>query len=339
MGGVEVPDSSSCTEGASRRSTKVTSVAPAGFAPTAVFEEDWWLDAVAPGEWDRVSVEWDGRVVGDMAFHIRKRWGLRYMTPPHLTRTMSPRLYPTSSKAATRAEHCQIIVQQLLEKLPRYDRFERALRPGCPSTQGFVNANLAVAHLFTFRSQPGEGADSILAQADAETRRVITKARRECEVDRSLDFDRFTRLHRESYGEGTTVDYKVAARMFEAAASRNRAEIAFVRHGGEADTSAVILVWDSDAVYAWLHARSFVQKYAGASRLAFYEAMRTAERLGLMLDLDGYVRPSVGVFLTKFGLQPVVRPYVNDSGMLWQVSRVGTSLFVPRRYDRHFRVP
>lgn len=331
-------DSSTCNGAATRRSAKVTSIASKGFAPTAIFEEDWWLDAAAPGAWDRVSVEWDGRVVGDMAFHVRKRWGLRYMTPPHLTRTMSPRLYPTSSKAATRADHCQIIVKQLMEKLPRYDRFERALRPGCPSTQGFVHANLAVAHLFTFRSQSGESADSILAEGDAETRRVITKARRECEAERSLDFDRFTRLHQQSYGEGTTVDYKIAARMFEAAASRGQTEIAFVQLGG-ADTAAVILVWDADSVYAWLHARSSVRKYAGASRLAFYEAMRTAERLGLKLDLDGYVKPSVGAFLMKFGLQPVVRPYVNDSSMLWQVSRAGTSLFFPRRPDRHFRVP
>jgi hypothetical protein len=284
-------------------------------------------------------VDWDGRIVGDMTFSLRRRWGLRYMCLPHLTRTMSPRLYPTSSKAATRAEHCQIIVEQLLKKLPRYDRFERALKPGCPSTQGFVHANLAVAHLFTFRSTPGESADAMLAQADAETRRVITKARRDCEVERSLDFDRFIDLHHQSYGVDTAVRYNLAARMFEAAASRGRAEIAFVRHGGDRDTSAVVLVWDADTVYAWLHARSFTNKYQGASRLAFYEGMRTAERLGLALDLDGYVRPSVGTFLTKFGLQPVVRPFVNDSSNIWQASRAATSLLFPRRYDRHFRVP
>jgi hypothetical protein len=334
-----VADSSAYDAAASRRSVGVASIAPIGFSPTSIFEEDWWLDAVVPGAWDRVSVEWDGRVVGDMAFRVERRWGLRYMCMPHLTRTMSPRLYPTSSKAATRAEHCQIIVKQLLEKLPRYDRFERALRPGCPSTQGFVHANLAVAHLFTFRSQPGQSADDMLTQADAETRRVITKAKRECAVERSLDFDRFIRLHHQSYGEGTAVDYKIAARMYEAAASRGRAEIAFVRRGDQEDTSAIVLVWDADTVYAWLHARSFASKYPGASRLAFYEGMRTAERLGLALDLDGYVRASVGTFLTKFGLQPVVRPFVNDSSAIWQISRAGTSLFFPRRYDRHFRVP
>lgn len=330
-------DSISCK--AEGRDSKVTTMAPTEFSRASVFEEEWWLDAAAPGAWDRVSVSWDGRVVGEMTFNLTRRWGLRYMCLPHLTRTMSPRLYPTSSKAATRAEHSQIIVSQLLKKLPRYDRFERALQPGCPSTQGFVHANLAVAHLFTFRSRPGENADSMIAQADAETRRVITKARRECQTERSTDFERFVRLHQQCYGVDTTVRYPLAARMFEAAASRARAEIAFVRYGGEEDTSAVVLVWDAHAVYAWLHARSFLNKYQGASRLAFFEAMRTAERLGLSLDLDGYVRPSVGVFLTKFGLQPVVRPFVNDSSNVWQASRAATSLLFPRRHDRHFRVP
>jgi hypothetical protein len=66
--------------------------------------------------------------------------------------------------------------------------------------------------------------------------------------------------------------------------------------------------------------------------------MKTAERLGLVFDLDGYVRPEVGVFMMKFGLAPAVRPYVNGSNRLWQAYRAVTTLLNPRRVDRHFRV-
>jgi hypothetical protein len=72
--------------------------------------------------------------------------------------------------------------------------------------------------------------------------------------------------------------------------------------------------------------------------LLTFEAMRTAQRLGRILDLDGYVSPSVGEFLTKFGLSPVVRPYVNDSSRLWQAMRAATTFVKPKRPDRHFRV-
>ncbi|MBI1359291.1 MAG: GNAT family N-acetyltransferase [Alphaproteobacteria bacterium] len=273
-----------------------------------------------------------------MAFHIKRRWGLTYIKMPHLTRTMSPRFFSLSSKPAVQRIERQGIVVELMRKLPRHDRFERSLEPDCPSTQGFVHANLAVAHMYTFRSAPGEGADVMLQRAHPETRRIMGKAQRECEVERSLDLDRFVRLHKQTYGESSLVDYDVLQRLFEAATARGRTEILFVRLNGEADTAAMILLSDS-STYAWLVARNSAQNYRGASSLLVLEAMRSAEKAGRILDLDGYVRPAVGAFMMKFGLPPIVRPYVNGSSRRWQFLRAATTLWHPNRTDRHFRVP
>jgi hypothetical protein len=308
--------------------------------PTStIFDEDWWLDAAAPGAWSRVKVVWDFETVGVMAFHITRRSGLTYLKMPHLTRTMSPRLIPPPAKPAIERINHQAIVAELLQKLPRYDRFERALNPGCPSVQGFVHANLAVTHLFTFRSVRGDGPETMLELAHQKTRRIIARAQRECGVERSMDLDRFIRLHHQAYGGNTFVDYTILRRLFEAAAARKRTEIIFVRLNQDTDTAAVILIWDSEATYYWLIARDAMQNYVGANSLLIFEAMCTAHRLGLVLDLDGYVRPEVGVFLMKFGLQPVVRPYVNGSNRLWLGLRTITTLLKPSRPDRHFRAP
>ncbi len=304
----------------------------------SIFDEDWWLDASAPGAWDRVRVAWDGTAVGDMAFHVKRRWGLTYITMPHLTRTMSPRLYPPPAKTATREMLKQTIVSELMQKLPRYDRFERSLDPGCPSVQGFVHANLAVTHMHTFRSKPGDGPDVMLRQMHQEARRAINKAQRECSTEHSMDIDRFIRLHRQSYGKKTLVDYPTLERIFSAAASRSQVEIVFASLNGSTDCAAMILLWDNVSLYTWLLARDRVQNHVGASSLLTYEAMKTAHRLGRVVDLDGYITPAVGAFLTKFGLQPVVRPYVNGSSRMWQALRCVTGLANPKRRDRHFRV-
>jgi hypothetical protein len=306
---------------------------------SVIFDEDWWLDAAAPGAWDRVRVEWDGELVGEMAFHVRRRWGLTYVGMPHLTRTMSPRLYAPPGKAATCDINNQAVVGELLRRLPRYDRFERAPNPGCPSTLGFVHGHMAVTHMFTFRSQPGEGPEAMLKLAHGEARRAINKAQRDCSVERGADLDRFIRLHHRSYGEETLVDYEVLRRLFEAAHAHGQAEIVFVRLNDAADTAAMILIWDRQAIYTWLLARDAKQNYVGATSLLTFEAMRTAQRLGCILDLDGYVSPRVGVFMMKFGLRPVVRPYVNSSSVLWKGLRAATTLVHPERPDRHFRVP
>jgi hypothetical protein len=310
--------------------------------PTAqqtIFDEDWWLDAAAPGAWDRIRVVWDSTTVGEMAFHTQRRWGLTYIKMPHLTRTMSPRLFPPQGKPVNQQIDNQAIVVELVRKLPRYDRLELSLKPGCPSLQGFVHANLAVTHMFTFRSEPGAGADVMLKQAHAETRRIIGKAQRECLVERSADLDRFIELHRQSYGETSLVDYAILERLFSAAAARGQAEILFARLNGGDDTAAMILLEDRHTTHTWLSARNVAQKYRGASSLLVFEAMRAAHERGCVLDLDGYVRPEVGSFMMKFGLQPVVRPYVNGSSPLWQCFRAMTTLANSNRTDKHFRAP
>jgi hypothetical protein len=307
--------------------------------PPVIFEEDWWLDAAAPGAWDRVRVTWDGELVGEMAFHVKRRWGLTYIRMPHLTRTMSPRLYAPPGKAVTRDINNLTIVSELIKKLPHYDRFERALNPECPSAPGFVHARMAVTHMFTFRSAPGQGPEDMLKLAHGEARRAINKAQRDCSVERCMDLDRFVRLHHQSYGEDTLVDYAILRRLFDAAASRGQAEIVFVRLSGAGDTAAMILVWDKRTAYTWLLARDAKQNYVGATSLLTYEAMQTAHRLGCILDLDGYVSPKVGAFLMKFGLPPVARPYVNSSSIVWKMLRAASTVSNPKRPDGHFRVP
>jgi hypothetical protein len=257
---------------------------------------------------------------------------------PHLTRTMSPRLNPPPAKTATREMLNHTIVAELMQKLPRYDRFERNLEPGCASVQGFVHSDLAVTHMFTFRSKPGDTPDVILQQMHQEARRAINKAARECAIERSMDLDRFIRLHSKSYGRETLVNYETLERIFAAAAARGQVEIVCARTNGASDGAAMILLWDSETLYTWLLARDEVQNHVGVSSLLTYEAIKTAHRLGRTLDLDGYVKPAVGVFLAKFGLQPIVRPYVNGSSGVWQALRCVTGVARPARADRHFRV-
>jgi hypothetical protein len=309
-------------------------VKSAGARP-AIFEEDWWLDASAPGAWDRVEVMRNGVTLGEMTFHVQRRWGLTFIKMPHLTRTMSPRLMIPSREDAVFNVDAQAVVGDLVGKLPRHDRFERALRPGCPSVQGFVHAGMAVTHLFTFRSHPGDNPEAMLQRADRETRRIVTKAARECGVERSTDIDRFIRVHRLAWGDASLAHYPTVERIYAAAAARGRAEILFITARG-ADAAAAILVWDSDVAYTWLLARN--REHTGASSLLFFEGMRTAHRLGRILDFDGYIRPEVGKFLMGFGLQPTVRPYVNGASPLWACCRAATSLVSPARGDRHYRV-
>lgn len=314
-------------------------VAPDPMQPQArtLFDQDWWLDAAAPGAWNRVEVCWDGVLVGDMAFHLRRRRLFNYITMPHLTRTQSPRLMPPQDKPASRRIHNLAIVKELMDKLPPHDRFERSLDVGCPSVQGFIHAGFAVTHRITLRTSPGVTPERMIRRAHRKTRQAVARAERDCIIERNGDIDRFVLLHRRVYGSRSSVHYDVLARIFAAAHARDCAEIIFVRINEE-DIAALILVWDASTAYSWVFARDEQRNHPGSFNLLMYEAARSAWRLGRILDVDSYVHPSVGEFLTKFGLDVEVRPFVNGSNAMWRCYHTMRSVLRPNQYDRTFRV-
>lgn len=274
-----------------------------------------------------------------MAFHVRRSGAFTYMTMPPLTRTMSPLIAPPDSRGASHFIQKQAIVRELLDKLPKHDRFERSLEIGCPSVQGFAHAGLAITHFFTLRSATGDDVSALLRRARPKTRRMVQRAQRECEVERNVDIERFIALHRIFHASKNYIDHLVLKRIFEAAASRGQAEIVFVREGG-VDAAALILVRDCQATYCWMAARNRDVGDGSANRLAFVEALRCAHMHGTVLDVDGYARPEVGLMLMKLGFEPVHRPCVNGSSRLWMCYWTLRTLTRPHhRSTRHYIVP
>lgn len=40
-----------------------------------IFAQPWWLDAVAPGSWEPVEIEENGRIVARLQFGSKKNFG------------------------------------------------------------------------------------------------------------------------------------------------------------------------------------------------------------------------------------------------------------------------
>jgi hypothetical protein len=317
--------------------------APAAAAPRVfgrtIFDETWWLDAAAPGAWDRVEVKWEGKLVGEMNYYVQRGRAFTYLKMPPLTRAMSPRITPTDTRGASRFIQTDEIVRELYAKLPKHDRFERTLERDCPSVQGFTHLGLAVTHFFTLRSAPGECPEVMLQQKSRpKIRRLVHKAQRECETERSTDIERFISLHHLSYDDRNYVDHAAMRRIFEAAAAHGQAEIVFTKLNGQ-DAAALALVWDSHATYCWIGARNRALGDGGPYRLAFIEALRGAHARGTVLDVDGYASPEVGVVLMKLGFEPSARPYVNGSNRKWRAYWFARTLVKPRRSNSHYAVP
>ena len=95
----------------------------------AIFQQPWWLDAVAPGQWAEVTCEHDGRIVARLPYVVRGRRGLRILTQSSLTHTLGPWVEPRAPQAVAR---------------PRPGaRAARSARGDAPAGPGLLTAVLA----------------------------------------------------------------------------------------------------------------------------------------------------------------------------------------------------
>src|SRR5919202_225122 len=92
-----------------------------------LFEQPWWLDAVAPGAWGAVEVPSGGEVVARLPYAVERRLGLTGLTMPPLTQTLGPWLAPLSGKYASRLSRQKELMVSLIERLPSYDYFHQRL--------------------------------------------------------------------------------------------------------------------------------------------------------------------------------------------------------------------
>lgn len=298
----------------------------------SIFQNDWWLDAAAPGYWHRVETHWDNVCVGSMAFALRRRSGLRFIELPPFTRTLSPIIVPPESHPTHRLTNRVKILDSLMQSLPAHERFELCLEAGCETALPFVMLNYAVAHTYTFQTAEVTNLRSRMHQ---KTRNVVNKAARDFEVVNG-DLDRFFALQRAHRGRIDVGAHHTVRRLYDAANSRNQASILISKNQRGEDCAASILVWDNAALFYWLSARHPVLSTNGANSLLIVRSVEKAAELGVMFDMDGFVTKTSGSFLAKFGMTPVVRPFVNNSSRVWTLMHLISS-WGRARDDRHYR--
>jgi hypothetical protein len=285
----------------------VSTIAPA----RTLFQEEWWLDAASGGRYETIDVIWDGRKVGSQSFVRDRRRGLRHVCMPPYTRTLGPVLNLPEAKAAQRHANIRRVVAELQQLLPPHEHFYQMLDPCDESAFAFSLAGCEVSARFTFRVQAGESGEVVFDRIAPKIRRLIRASERTCEVQAHVDFDRFRKTcDRDHAPDESTHDFATMARIFERSVEASRTTILSVVDEHGADLASAILVWGGGVTYYWNVARDRQLAGGGANSLLLWRSMEFARSHGMAFDFDGYKSTSAGVFLSLFGVTPLIRPSV-----------------------------
>jgi hypothetical protein len=82
-----------------------------------LFEEPYWLDAVAPGNWHAIEVRRDGRIVGRLPYTTK-----RALSTPWYTPWLGPCIQLALAKPANELNHTHQMLENLIARLPKAHR-------------------------------------------------------------------------------------------------------------------------------------------------------------------------------------------------------------------------
>jgi hypothetical protein len=281
----------------------------------SVFEQPWWLEAVAPGQWGAVVVRQGDGVAARLPFVLRRRYGLTTMSQPPLTQTLGPWLAPAeAARYAQRLDRDKKLLGQLIEQLPRVDHFRMSFSPALTNWLPFYWAGFRASVQYTYRIEDLTDLDHVRGEFQEHVGRGIRRAESAVRVDPDYPLDGLLALDTQSQarlGRRPRVPHALVRRVDAACASRGARRIfgAIDRQGRT--HAALFVAWDRNVCYALINARDAELQAFGANTLLYWEAIQHAAKVSRVFDFEGSMLPPVEHFFRGFGAR--LTPYFTVS--------------------------
>jgi hypothetical protein len=273
-----------------------------------LFQEAWWLDAVAAGEWDEVVVKHGGQVAARLPFVRRVRLGSTWLLQPKLTPCLGPWMRPSSAKLTNRIAEEKELMQELIDALPQFDLFRQSFAPEVTYWLPFYWRGFNQTTRYTYRLSDLTDRATLWAALRENIRREIRKAAKLVTVRSDLDIDCFARVWALTFArQGTRlpVSMDLLHRLDLACAQRNCRRMFFAEDIQGRIHAAAFLVWTADCAYYLMGGGDPKLRNSGAGSLVLWEAIAFASTVSRQFDFEGSMMEPVERFFRAFGGTPV----------------------------------
>jgi hypothetical protein len=280
----------------------------------AIFQQPWWLDAVAPGRWGETTVERDGRVVARLPYVVRGPRRLRTLTMPPLTQTLGPWVERPTAGAARALSNEMEQLTALEAALPLADAFTQHFSPTMLNALPFYWAGYRLEVRYTYRLQGLRRREALWDGLRGNIRREVRKARRRLEIRDDLGLDRFYAVWTKTFarqGLQPSVSIAQLERLDAACAGRNARTMLFASDAANRVHAVIYVVWDRHAAFHLLAGADPELRTSGASSMLMWEAILRAGAVTDVFDFEGSMLKPVERFFRAFGSHQT--PYLRVS--------------------------
>jgi hypothetical protein len=272
--------------------------------------QDWWMDAVCPDQWRVMLYEEEGRTTASFVYHLRHKYGLRFVLQPMLTQYSGlwMKQSPPEATDYTRLKQEKRTMTYFLDRLKQeaHPHFlSLNLHHSFTNHLPFHWAGFWQTTRYTYLIERIGNVEKCVEHFSSAKRRQIHKAEKQFTLNLTLAPDTFYALHKESLAQGgrgqILYDYPLFLRLWKAATARRQGGIFALNDERGIPVCAHFVVWDKLSAYDLLY---FVRPdfaASGASSLIIREILQQLLNKTRTFDFEGSMDEGIENSYRQFG--------------------------------------
>ncbi len=249
--------------------------------PVALYQNDWWLDAVC-GE-----KNWEA--VGTFAYPFKKKYGLKLIQLPMLTLGLGP---------------VGKITEDMEKQIPDFDLFDLNFLPDTnPDWKGFKQSKK-----HSYRIHDLSNIEKVFSKFNSSTRQQIRKAEKTVTVSESQDIESLYKMVSLTFKrQDKKTPYSLSyVKNINDVCAKNKCRKILVAKDAEGNIhSACFIAWDENTTYYVMGGSDPQYKNSASYSLLMYSAIKEASKYSKEFDFCGSSIPSIERFFKGFGAEQV----------------------------------
>lgn len=295
-----------------------------------LFHRAWWLDvACGEHEWDVAVVCKGNEVQATLPYYIKRVRGFTYLVQPPLTPFLGPWIRSTGAKQANEYARQKDLMETLIDKLPKHDRYRQAWSPEVTNWLPFYWRGFQQTTRYTYVLTGLSDQEGIWSGLRDNIRREIRRAENRAGVTVSANgsLDDFLRLNAMTFarkGQRRRYSDDLVRRLDAACAERECRRIFIARDADGRAHAGAYLVWDEHSAYYLMGGIDPEVRGSGAMSLCMWYAIRFAANVAPRFDFEGSMLEPIERFFRSFGAQQL--PYFTVTRTVSRIMRAGEAI-------------
>lgn len=265
-----------------------------------------WLNTIAEsGSWDVALVGSGNDVLAFMPYFKKRKLQFNIITVPPLTPYLGPYIhYPEGQKEATRVSFEKKMMEQLIEQLPKTDRFIQYFHPEITNWLPFHWSGFEQSTRYTYIIDDLSDSDMLYNNLQGNIRRELNKAKKTLTVSETDDVSILHQLKEKDYeAKGEEINYSkdYFQRIYEMLSDKGTGKAWIAKDKDGNTVASLLLAWDADSAYYLAGATDPDKKNTGAMSLLMWTAILFASSVTNKFNFEGSMIESVERFFRAFG--------------------------------------